>query len=54
MKMLLIFITLWFSFNAWKKQSQVTNYWPSIVIFVQKLYEKNPGLEDQSHLRGSV
>ena len=41
MKMLLIFITLGFYFNAWgkkkKNKAKSANYWPSTVLFVQKL-----------------
>lgn len=54
MKMILIFITLRFHFNVWKNKANSTNDWTSIVTFLQKLYEKNPGFEDQNHLRGSL
>lgn len=62
MKMLLIFITLGFYFNAWEKKkknkAKSANYWPSTVLFVQKLRKqtnkkKNPGFADHSQLRGS-
>ena len=44
-----------------KKKAKSTDYWPSIVLFVQKLRKqtnkqtkkKNPGFADHSHLRDS-